>query len=230
MIDFKKAMKLYIRTSFKPITLFFGLGTPIAFLSGLMVDPSKQGDKDYGDMIASMGMIHAMLLFIFFVGNITISQAKFFGSLPHAKKILTDVPIVAMGIVCLIFDISTFTAAFFVCGKETAADLLIVNSVNTVIACFINASMCKCKGKLYTILSASLFVLFMNQVVILSRFNLIRNGFGVKIHFAALIALSVYIIGFSAVHLFMQWWWNNSGRNYNNSNNAIAQNMVARDS
>lgn len=229
MNDFMKAMKMYIRAAFKPITLFIGLAIPIAFLTGLIVDPSKHGEKDYGDMIGCMGMIHPMLLIIFFVGNITISQAKFFGSLPQAKKILTDVPIVAMGIVCLVFDISAFMVGFFICGSGTAADLLIIDSVNTIIACFINATMCKCKSKLYTVLSSLLIIIFMNQVVLLSRFSLIRNGFGVKIHFAALIALTVYIIGFSAVHLFMQWWWSNSGRNYRNSTNVIAQNMVSRD-
>ena len=133
-----------------------------------------------------------------------------------------------MGILCLIFDISAFTTAFLRCGSRTAADLLIIDSVNTVIACFINAAMFKSKSKLYKVLTALIFIVFLNQVIFLSRLSLIRNGFGVIVPIAALIALSVYIIGLSAVHLSMQWWWNNSGRNYNNSNNAITQNTVSR--
>lgn len=227
MNNFMKAMKMYLRTAIKPITLLFGLGASFTVLMGMIVDPANQGEEDYGKMLACMGMMHAMLLMIFFIGNISIAHMKFFGSLPQAKVLFTDVPIAAMGIVCLAFDITAFTVAYIRGGSNTAADLLIVDSINSIIACFINATMSKCKGRLYAILSALLFVMFFNQMVLLSELSFFRNGFGVTVPVAALIALAVYIVGFAAVHLFMQWWWNNSGRNYNNDNNAIVQNTVA---
>ncbi|MBR5684274.1 MAG: hypothetical protein IKW96_13550 [Ruminococcus sp.] len=227
MNNFMKAMKLYLRTAVKPLTLLFGLGVSGTLLISLIVDPEKQGSDDYGKMVACMGMLHAMLLMVFFVGNISIARLKFFGSLPQAKVLFTDVPIAAMGIVCLVCDIIIFTAAYVRCGSGTAADLLIVDSVNTVVACFINATMCKYKSRSYTVLSALLFVMFFNQMVLLSKLSCFRNGFGVTVTAAALIAIAVYIIGFAAVHFFMQHWWNTSGRNYNNSITETVQNTVA---
>lgn len=227
MDNFMKAMKMYIRTALRPITLVFGMGIPIAMLAAMISDPAKQGEKDYSSMIGCLGMMHVMLIIIFIIGNITISHMKFFGSLPQAKVLFTDVPIAAMGVLCLVFDIITFAAAYIRCGSSTAADLLIVDAVNTVFACFINATMTKCRGKLYTVLSVLMILTFFNQVTLLRRFSFINNGFGVTVPAAALIALAVYIVGFAAAHFFMQWWWKNSGRNYNNRYNVIAQNAAA---
>lgn len=227
MDNFMKAMKMYIRTAVRPITLVFGLGVPISMIAAMVADPAKQGEKDYGSMIACMGMMHAILLILFFIGNISISQMKFFGSLPQAKVLFTDVPIAAMGTVCLVFDIITFVCAYIRCGSSTAADLLIVDAVNTVVVCLMNATMTKCRGKLYTVFSVFLILTFFNQVALLRRVSFINNGFGVTVPVAALIALAVYIVGFAAVHFFMHWWWKNSGRNYNNSYNLIAQNTTA---
>ena len=83
MDNFMKALKMYIRTAVRPITLVFGLGVPISMIAAMVADPAKQGEKDYGSMIACMGMMHAILLILFFIGNISISQMKFFGSLPQ---------------------------------------------------------------------------------------------------------------------------------------------------
>ncbi|WP_294753217.1 hypothetical protein [uncultured Ruminococcus sp.] len=227
MDNFMKAMKMYIRTAVRPITLVFGLGVPISMIAAMVADPAKQGEKDYGSMIACMGMMHAILLILFFIGNISISQMKFFGSLPQAKVLFTDVPIAAMGTVCLVFDIVTFACAYIRCGSGMAADLLIVDAANTITACFLNATMSKKIGKIYAVLSALIFVSFFNQMIILTRFSFINKGFGVTVPVAALIALAVYIVGFAAIHFFMQWWWKKSGRNYNNSYNLIAQNTTA---
>lgn len=226
MDNFMKAMKMYIRTAVRPITLAFGIGIPIVMLVAMIADPAKQGEKDYSSMIGCIGMMHIMLIIVFIIGNIIMSQMKFFGSLPQAKVLFTDVPIAAMGSVCLVFDIITFAAAYIRCGSDTAADLLIVDAVNTVVACLVNATMTKLKGKLYTFLSVFLILTFFNQVSLLRKFSFINNGFGVTVPVAALIALAVYIIGFAAVHFFMQWWWKNSGRNYS-INNAIAHNTAA---
>ena len=227
MDNFMKAMKMYIRTAVRPITLAFGLGLPIAMLAAMIADPAEQGEKDYSSMIGCMGTMHMTLLIIFIIGNIVMSQMKFFSSLPQAKVLFTDVPIAAMGTVCLVFDIVTFACAYIRCGSSTAADLLIVDAVNTVVVCLMNATMTKCRGKLYTVVSVFLILTFFNQVALLRRLSFINNGFGVTVPVAALMALAVYIVGFAAVHFFMQWWWKNSGRDYNNKYNVIAQNAAA---
>ncbi|MBO4493916.1 MAG: hypothetical protein J5724_05955 [Ruminococcus sp.] len=227
MKDFGRAVKMYIMTSFSMIFLVFGLGTAIMALVAMATDPAKRGDKDYWDMLGVMGLMHCMLIVIFFLGNVKISRYKFFGSLPQAKILFTLVPAAVVGALCIVLDIFVFTIAMVRCGADTAADLLIIDSVDTVIACLLNATMQKQKNKFITVALGLLFILFLDQVPLLKRMRMSNYGFGLSLPQAAVVAATVYIAGFLLVCLAMKLWWEKSGRNYNNA--VVHQNILALD-
>ncbi|WP_295081222.1 hypothetical protein [Ruminococcus sp.] len=227
MKDFGRAVKMYIISSFSMILLVFGLGTAIMALSAMAADPAKRGDKDYWDMLGVMGLMHCMLIVIFFLGNVKISRYKFFGSLPQAKTLFTLVPAAVMGALCIVMDISAFTIAMVRCGADTAADLLIIDSADTVIACLLNATMQKQKNRFITVALGLLFIIFIDQVPVLKRMELSNYGFGLSLPQAAAAAAAIYIAGFLLVFLAMKLWWEKSGRNYNNA--AVHQNILTLD-
>ena len=227
MKDFGRAVKMYIISSFSMILLVFGLGTAIMALSAMAADPAKRGDKDYWDMLGAMGLMHCMLIVIFFLGNVKISRYKFFGSLPQAKTLFTLVPAAVMGALCIVMDISAFTIAMVRCGADTAADLLIIDSADTVIACLLNATMQKQKNRFITVALGLHFIIFINQVPVLKRMELSNYGFGLSLPQAAAAAAAIYIAGFLLVFLAMKLWWEKSGRNYNNA--AVHQNILTLD-
>ncbi|MBP5579445.1 MAG: hypothetical protein J6X56_08230 [Ruminococcus sp.] len=227
MKDFGRAVKMYIISSFSMILLVFGLGTAIMALSAMAADPAKRGDKDYWDMLGVMGLMHCMLIVIFFLGNVKISRYKFFGSLPQAKTLFTLVQAAVMGALCIVMDISAFTIAMVRCGADTAADLLIIDSADTVIACLLNATMQKQKNRFITVALGLLFIIFIDQVPVLKRMELSNYGFGLSLPQAAAAAAAIYIAGFLLVFLAMKLWWEKSGRNYNNA--AVHQNILTLD-
>ena len=74
-----------------------------------------------------------------------------------------------MGALCIVMDISAFTIAMVRCGADTAADLLIIDSADTVIACLLNATMQKQKNRFITVALGLLFIIFIDQVPVLKR-------------------------------------------------------------
>ncbi len=214
MKDFMKAMKIYIRALYNPVLFILVPCFLVPFLVAMAVDPAKPGTKDYGNMIALVGMMHVFILVMFFVGNIKLSGMKFFGSLPQAKVLYTDVPIAANGILCLILDTVIFAIAVLRCGSGTAADLLIADAVNSVITCAFNASSGKIRGKVMSVTGTVMVCMYFNQMLLLRRISFINNGFGISLPYAAVIAAAVYVIGFAVIHFGMLWWWKKSDRNY----------------
>ena len=227
MKDFGRAVKMYIMTSFSMIFLVFGLGTAIIALVAMASDPAERGDKDYLDMLGVMGLTHCMMIVIFFLGNVKISRYKFFGSLPQAKMLFTLVPTAVVGALGIVLDIAVFTIAMVRCGAGIAADLLIIDSVDTVIACLLNATMQKPKNRFISVAMGLLFIVFIAQVRVLKRMGLSNYGFGLSLPQAAAAAAAVYIAGFLLVCLIMKLWWEKSGRNFNNA--VVHQNILMLD-
>lgn len=214
MKDFKKAMKMYIRISYHPLMVILMLLIIGGISIAMMVDPAEISDKGYIEKISAVGMIHGMLLMLFFLGNSRMASSKCFSSLPQAKSLFTDVPIVAIGTLCIGTDIVIFTAALLMSGKDVAADFLIVDSINTVLVCFLNVMMYKYRGK-----AAALFmwlILFseFEQIFWLGKISALKHGFGLGIPAAALIAVAIYVVGIAAIRILAQHWWKSSSRNF----------------
>ena len=219
-----RSMKIYIKISFNIILLLFGLSFAAAIVVGSIIDPAKRGSRDYGSMIGCCGMAHCMLMIIFLNGNLRMTRAKYFSSVPQARTLFTDAPIAVMAVVCLIFDAVLAVALLVRHETELVSDLLIFNAINTVIACFFNSLYGKNRSLVYNIILSVVFILFLNQMTLLKKASFIKNGFGLSLPVSAAAAAAIYVIGIAAVHFFMQMWWEKSGRNFNNDFNMIVQN------
>ncbi len=227
MNDLIKAIKIYLKVSFNIILFTFGIGFSAAIVIGSIYDPAERGDNDYGSMIGCCGMMHGFMMFMFFNGNLRITHTKFFASVPQAKKLFTDAPIAVMAIFCIFIDILLVLSALLRNRPDMASDLLIANSINTVIACIFNAVYGKSKGLIPNILTGVAFILLLNQITLLKRATFINNGFGLSLKTSAAVAAAVYIAGLTAAHFIMQLWWKKSGRNFNNNFNMTLQNAQA---
>lgn len=207
-----KALRLYNMMTFNLIFAIPGTALMILLAIALALSPEGKGSEDYMSMIGTVGIGHLGIIFINFSYFIQSGRYKFPASIRSAKLFFTVVPVVAVGSLCLIYDIFIIVISAIVLPPSVFSDILISNAVHSVVACFLISL--SGKKKFYFITLPLMFIYFF-QTIILSHLGILSNGFGLPLAVAAVISAAIYIIGTGLNLGLLNWWWKKSGRDFN---------------
>ena len=206
---FIRTLKLYIRSCMNPILLIFALTIIVGLPIALACSPSPRGDKEYPVMLGCAGMGHMGLLILQIFCMVTFSRSKFFISTADAKRLFTVIPVVVSTAMGIIYDAVVVIVGLIFIDLPTAADLMIVCSLSTVVCAFSVSANGK-KG--LEIISTLAFMLICCESITMKEATALRNGFGLTLAGAALVSAAVLIIGIGLTVLIMRLWWSKSDR------------------
>ena len=211
---FLKTLKLYIRTAFNPIMIALALVMFVGIPYALFADPAPLGDKEYMSMIGTVGIGHIGIVIIQIMGCLLCPTSKLFLAMPDAKRFMTVIPIMVTAVLGILYDALIIIISVCTINMQTTADLMLMCSAGTVLACIITSTLNK-KG-LGVLDIAAMLIMFSTLFV----FNngSFDNGFGLSAEKAAVIAGAVYIAGIALNVIIMKLWWSRSDRQNKNIN------------
>lgn len=222
MKNFGKALKLYLKISFNPITLFFGIFIMAALLVAAAVSPEAPESGEYMNMIASVGFgqISATLFFLF--GSIAVSRNKYFSSLPFAKLLFTVIPTLSAAAVSLIYYNAAVTIAALCWEQPALSDLLVFLPINSAVVCLAVSVIGKAKLEwVYLICILCLSV----QQIALPNINATAHGLGLPVLASGIIGGLIYLAGIAVSLLITALWWKNCDHTYRGNINIVNNNI-----
>ncbi len=219
MKNFGKALKLYCKVTFNPITVSLGILIMGGLLVGAVMSPETPESSDYMSMIATVGFGQFGIIGCCLLGGTTVSRYRYCASLPFAKTLFTVVPTVFSAVAALIYDNIAVTIAAFCWCEQGLSDILIIAPLNSFIICL--AVACFGKPKLEPMYIIPILVLATEQIV-LPHISLTEHGFGLPVFISAVIGFLIFIAGVAFTLLIMNIWWEKCDHTYRgNYNNAL---------
>ncbi len=222
MKNFGKALKLYLKVIFNPITSVLGVFIMGALLIMAAVSPETPESDDYMSMLGSVGFGQFGIAVFCLMGNVSGLRYKYYAALPFAKTLITVVPTVCAAIASLIYDGIAITIAAFCWCEQALSDILIIAPINSFIICL--AVACVGKPKLELLYLIPMFVMAM-ETIVLPHISLTAHGFGLPAFTSAVIGVLIFISGIALTLLIMNNWWKKCDhiyrRNYNTALNKI---------
>lgn len=210
MKRFIRSCKLFWLLSFNWILALAGAAFTLLILIASAVDPDSPGDDEYNSMLGTIFLMHyAPICSILLSAN--MNHYKFPQSVPDAKMLFTVTPVIVTAGLCIICDILfTIVAALF-WSSESMGDLVIGNSIATVICCFVIQFMNRPK------------VAWLNLLFIPALFLGGSHIPGSAITHYPVLAIVIYIVGIALAILAGDIWWRKSGRCFNTNYQYMAK-------
>ena len=222
MKNFGKALKLYLKVIFNPITAALGIFIMGALLIMAAVSPETPDSDDYMSMLGSVGFGQFGIVVLCLMGSVSGLRYKYYAALPFAKTLITVVPTVCAAVAALIYDIVAVTIASFCWCEQALSDILMIAPINSFIICI--AVACVGKPKLEILYLIPMFVMAM-ETIVLPRISLTAHGFGLPVPVSAVIGVLIFISGVALTLLIMSIWWKKCDHiyrgNYNTALNRI---------
>ncbi|MBQ5312276.1 MAG: hypothetical protein ILP19_09615 [Oscillospiraceae bacterium] len=209
MKDLKKAIAMYFRISLTrvaPLIVLAELAGIVMILAAMSVlaEADDISLTSWGiDKLSVITVAHLMIPSFFLIGAMRSAQFRFFSTPGFAKQFSVKAPVISALILSVPFDIILLVLS----PAYIRPDMLIINALNTVLMCFITASMNKSGLQAVGML---LMIPFFGQMFVWR--NIFADGSGMSLPVAVAAALGIYIAG-TALNIFiMDLWWKCPGR------------------
>lgn len=207
MKDLRKAIALYFRVSLSravPVIILAELAGVIMVLVMISVLTEELSLTLWGiDKLSVMTVLHLMIPSFFLIGAMRSALFKFFYSPKFAKQFSVKAPVISALILSVLLDIILLILS----PAYIRPDVLVINSLNTVLMCFITASMNKSGLQAVGMV---LMIPFFGQMALWH--HVFADGSGVSLSIAVAVALAIYTAGTVLNIFIMDQWWKRSGR------------------
>ena len=217
MKNFVKALKLYLKVIFNPITTVLGVFIMAVLLIMAAVSPETPDSEDYMSMLGSVGFGQFGIAVFCLMGSVSGLRYKYYAALPFAKTLVTVVPVACAATASLIYDCIAITIAAFCWCEQALSDILIIAPINSFIICL--AVACVGKPKLEIFYLIPMFVMAM-ETVVLPHVGLTAHGFGLPVVISGFIGILIFIFGVALTLTIMDLWWKKCDHIYRRSYNA----------
>ena len=221
MSDLKRAMRIYLKLASNIIIIICAAFMLIGFSLGVLLDPAKKGSTDYGSMLFSMYTLHIGTALIGINVGLITGTNKYFASLPFAKKLYIDVPLLCGSMICAVYDLIISFCACYRGGTELMSDILVFTALGSMMSMIVTAV----SGKKKFMILSGLMMCSMFFFMMLSKTGVIDNGLDLPLWAAFIIFAGVYAAAILISYLLLIWWWKTSNRadaQYQTINNSIS--------
>ena len=215
-----KALKLYLKVIFNPITTVFGVFIMGALLIMAALSPETPDSDDYMSMLGSVGFGQFGIAVFCLMGSVSGLRYKYYAALPFAKTLLTVVPTVFAAACALIYDCIAVTIAAFCWDEQALSDILVIAPINSFIICL--AVACIGKPKLEPLYLIPMLVMAM-ETVVLPHISFTAHGFGLPVVISGFIGILIFIFGVALTLAIMDLWWKKCDHIYRGNYNVTIQ-------
>ncbi|WP_024860475.1 hypothetical protein [Ruminococcus flavefaciens] len=211
MSKISSALKLYIKAAANPFIIGFGLFMMIGMSIAFIVAPDAVGSKDYISMLEAIQMGNVGIVCMVIYANTKIKQNKFYSSCNCAKELFVFGPVFVAIVLNVLYNAVLAVSAYINLGTVGLADLLVFNTVSSVLLIII----CGSHGKkdvpfiaLIQIISYVAFMLFPIILKIASRLQAVLQAMlGLPLITSVIIHLSGYVLAVIATIAIEKYWW-----------------------
>lgn len=203
MNNIKKAVKMYLKITFKPVFLICGMiMLAMVLCIFVFVDPSE---KDlWRKLIMTMCTLKFFGIYnIQFFGIFSITGNKFFASLPFSKELYMRVHLFSSIGITFLFDIIIIAITSFRWPENDFVNLLILLPVSSFM---VNMTISTTGKQKIGILSLIGFIFVMLAACVPSSLRDILC-IDSSVSTAAIIGALIYIVGFAITLLLNLFWW-----------------------
>ncbi len=211
MKDFFKVYKFYMKTVWPPIMLAITFLIMAVGIFVIIVTAAPETKKGFFSTLNECSMFHIGIMFNGIYTEM-LKQFKFFRTTKFAKAYHTVIPVFAMAVFSIIYDVILFiTAAVFI-DFTFASDLIIYNSAATIATVLFGSTYS------YSIPKVSNFawLFWATYCLFFPLFHWAMpqmTTFGLPIYADILIAIAIYAIGFTVNVALLNRWWSKTERN-----------------
>lgn len=213
MKEFFKAYKFYMKMVYPPLMLVLTFLVMSVGIIIIIVTDLPETKKSFFSTLNECSMFHIGIMFNCIYTEL-LKQFKFFKTTKFAKVYYTVIPVFAMAVIGVIYDVILFFAAAVFMDFNFASDLIIYNSVATIATVLLGSASNIPKLSTFAWLFWATYCLFfplfhwaMPQM----------TTFGLPIYADILIAIAIYAMGFTVNVALLNHWWTKTERNMSKS-------------
>ncbi|WP_028510416.1 hypothetical protein [Ruminococcus sp. NK3A76] len=207
-----RALKLYAEAAAHPFVIGFGLFLMIGMALAFIIDPDPVGGDEYLSMLGAVQMGNMGVILMVFAASTKLQQNKFFSSCTCAKELFTIGPVVAVTILCVLYDTLLDVSAYINLGTQGLADTLVFNTVSSMLLIIVGGCYGKKGVPLTALLLGAAYFTFLGFPMASKITNISSHIIGLSLTTAVIIAVCGYTFAIAFTLMIENIWWKKGNR------------------